>query len=523
MRRVRYIYALAALMVLLTSCVKIVTPAPEDEPVQLREVELALSLDAALSKSMSLDQSDPERRVGRITIIARPDLADASKSWQRVLVYDYSASAFDDPAHIHATVRLPMGYNIIYALVNASDAMIAHVSNQNGLGLRNSRQSAYTAANAPSSPVEASDFGAASLALMSEFLPHGDAGYAMMAQCYESASGEGRIFVSPLSDAGEVVELVAELHRMVAKIRFDCLRYPGAPSFVKIDGFYDQDDSMIPEDIRVNVSPDAGSKSGWVPVSSVRYCLNSLNTKVYLEPSAGVANPDVLPEDPNFMLESALEIDRYPWNYRDGYGLDFMYCPYSDASAIFASATAPASWIAPAGGTLYCLENTAASSASLTEDELRLAPRKAATHLLVEVQFVPRYIINDIEFDTPVYLAFETMEDALAYLGDGTFWSLDQQQFYTLAGRDAAVLASGDRLSASDFTCFEKGRCYYSSYVNGGVFSRDGGSSFRRDGSYSLQSSVMKVPSLGFSLIEVSTVSRLEWDEEGSGTIEITP
>lgn len=540
----RRLLLISVLLMLLSSCqqepLHVGGKPGREEELQQRKVELAFRLNAGTTKA-SIDNSDPETKVTNLLVIARP--VDAVDSWSKSVV-----TTFDNPSitagQFRGDVNACIGNNVFYVLVNYTQEMLDFIGS--GKGLRESRESAFC----PDLSSE-STFGGKQQKLLSQFM-NPSRGYTMMAKC--THAGDTLVNVAPDATA---LALDGDLHRMLAKVHMEFDVYEQATDQVVVLGYLDNHASEIPNEIRVHglESGKKGSQSGWVPLSSIRYCLNAVNTKVFLQADDDCTEPTVFPLDPNYHLDDTIEASGADWKYKDGYGDDFVFCDPNGASELFdayPSAPYPA-WMATAssGSSLYCLENTVSSRHFLDGfDEntsyRRFAPRRATTHLLVEARFIPRYIIVGRNGDSYDYhVGFERMEDAITFLGgDGTFWTHDLKHFFNESGKNAEIAYTTAKhavdpkiaaLTESDFVKYKEGKCYYTAYISGGqgtdpdsgrsfLTFKEGDSSIRRDASYTLKAKVLHVPSINMSMMEINTTGSLEWNDfDKNGVVNIKP
>ena len=198
---------------------------------------------------------------------------------------------------------------------------------------------------------------------------------------------------------------------------------------------------------------------GWIRLSEVRYALNTVNRKVYLNaPSDG--------KDPNY------EVD--PYVVKDGGG-NYVSAPDVPEQQ-FAYRTLGSVWAEGSAPELYCPENTTATSTASLEGGLDLTgtlsstqaeiPRLVATHLLVAAKFVPKQIITGAgttqtltsPVDAATYLpATTTPAEAEAHAA-GTYFT-NGSDYYSYAGMKAAIGAG--TLKRTDFTAYEGVIGYY--------------------------------------------------------------
>ncbi len=553
MRRLLFIFAF---LMLLCSCGQEPLPdggRPEEEDdLQQRRIELAFRLDAGKTKA-SIDNGNLETKVTNLAVIARPVKSDAAASWSKSIVTVFPSPSIT-AGEFRGNVDAYVGKNVFYVLVNYTDEMLAFINDQAkgaGKGLRVNRESAFIPVLSKTS------FGEKQLELKDMFFSD-TRGYTMMAKC--THAGDSQVLVT--SDAAALA-LEGELHRMLAQVHMEFDVYEQAKDQVVVMGFLDKHDTEIPNHIRVHglESGKKGSQAGWVPLSSIRYCLNTVNTRVFLEADDDCSVTTVFPQDPNYFLDDTIEPFGADWTYKSGCENDFLYWNPNDASTLFDANPLTPQWMATPPNVLYCLENTVSSNHFLdgfgmNSSYRRFAPLRATTHLLVEVQFTPRYIIVGRDPSgnrDPQYRGFSDRNDAIAILkdndhlsdpGDGTFWTPDLKHFYNWDGVQAEIAYSHEmhtvdpayrQLGVEDFVKYPKGKCYYTAYISGEkatdpdteheylTFS-EGKSSVRRDAGYTLNAKVLHVPSISTSMMEINTSSSLEWPEhDGHGSIEIKP
>lgn len=491
---------------------------------------------------------DSETKISSLTLVVRPDV---SGGWSSAVVrtLDMDTLEEDGESRSYTTVLdLPSGDVAFSLFANLTPDMSSFLTGASARGgLRTSRNMAYSVPEF--SPVsDLGDYGEMA-ELLGEAFYSEDKGYVM--------SGTARAVVGTESNQEIDVDIV--LHRMVAKVGLSCKTYDGNPDYVVIDGYYDWDLSSIPEELRIDLPEDSGSQAGWVPLSSVRWFLDSVNSKVFLEASEDCCDSGKNPADPNMLLDDVLIQSGRETFYTSVYSGDFLHVGRESASKVFSLYSGddlPWMSCAVADGDeprwLLCPENTVASDTFLEgEDEhsdyRMLAPEKAVTHLLVEARFIPRYVVSGrMRGDEwpRIYKSFGSMDDAVAALGgDGTFWTPDLKSFFTWQGVLDEIAYSRARhaedpnvreLKEEDFICYPQGMCYYSTYVDG-MKIQDGGSlglehvtywdglsSVRRDHSYNVVTSVMRVPSVSTSMIEMRTAVSYGW-QDGYGNVTLKP
>lgn len=491
---------------------------------------------------------DSETKISSLTLVVRPDVS-GGWSYAVVRTLDMNELEEDGESRSYTTVLdLPSGDVAFSLFANLTPDMESFVAGASARGgLRTSRNMAYSVPEF--SPVsDLGDYGEMA-ELLGEAFYSEDKGYVM--------SGTARAVVGTESNQEIDVDIV--LHRMVARVGLSCKTYDGDPDYVVIDGYYDWDLSSIPEELRIDLPEDSGSQAGWVPLSSVRWFLDSVNSKVFLESAQNCCDPGENPDDPNMLLDDVLIQSGRETFYTSVYSGDFLHVGRESASQVFSLYSGddlPWMSCAVADGDephwLLCPENTVASDTFLEGEDERsdyrmLAPEKAVTHLLVEARFIPRYVVAGRmrgEEWPRIYKSFGTMDDAVAALGgDGTFWTPDLKSFFTWQGVLDEIAYSRARhaedpnvreLKEEDFICYPQGMCYYSTYVDG-MKIQDGGSlglehvtywdglsSVRRDHSYNVVTSVMRVPSVSTSMIEMRTAVSYGW-QDGYGNVTLKP
>lgn len=566
------------------------------------EVRLSVNMDTGYTVGPAVKstlQDHPETKITNIAIIARPVVDESTEegvaeSWKGARIFNLPISTLSADAGSYqmsgVVLSLTAGDNIIYILANASHEMTAYLYSGMGNGLRSGRASAYTAAGAPSS-VSASSFADSYVNVMEEFASD-ERGFAMMGKCTTLVGGEStdRVYVDPHKNSD--ISLSVKLHRLVSKVMLNCETYPET-DFVKIKSWHDDMTEKIEEAGGEVLLLDESreSQAGWVPLSSIRYCLNAVNTKVFIEPGPNVSEPKVFSDaDPNWQLSDCISVSGSSSSYIPEYGNDFIYLSEEAISDAFPAMveSSPSGWFAQAGkydihtsvtdithithidsdtpaSGLYCLENMAVNNSDaayeLTEDQRKLFPKMATTHVYVEATYVPRYIVKSIDADgNRVIKSNTTMEDALDCLPEatdpvtgvvypkGTIFTRDLNLFYSYQGMVDEIARSEEQnaenpelpvIAREEFAVYIAGRCSYTSYIAGSpsnayetdeekanayvTFDDGGVSSVRRDGYYMLTTSIMKVPSIKHVMMEVNTVSRILWQPEGHGQIEIKP
>lgn len=516
-----------------------------------------------------------ETKITNLALVIRPDAATEQESWALARMYPLNAEdlvAGVDSYTLSTTLRLSAGRKTAYLLVNSSPEMLSSIhAHMKAEGLRMSRNSAYTACFARENSLAGSDFGEAYASVMDEFVNDGR-GMAMAA-----------VSMNPMEVVrDQPVHVSFNLRRLVAKILFTCETYPvsaGGTEFVKIKSLYSEAEAASQAlDVYISdLDTDKESQAGWVPLSSVHYTLNALNTKVYIEPytlPAGVQESNYIPDDPNFSLGEQVEAIGNDWVISSRYAADYIHKDDASLQTLFRSA-GPSSgkWMKSAirydagfdylhtmyGDEfpgLYCLENTVDPGSYFDgygpeADIRKVVPRLVTTHLYIESRFVPRYFVigNAAGSDERRYVGARSMEESLSHLPavevvekgvartipEGTFFTTDLRTFYSYAGMMAEIERSrgSERpVTRADFAEYTSGLCHYASYIAGtpsssnpetAYVSFSKNSSVKRDGFYVLTADVMKVPSITNVMMDLRTQSRIMWAPEGSGEQTFKP
>ena len=288
---------------------------------------------------------------------------------------------------------------------------------------------------------------------------------------------------------------------------------------------------------------------GWIRLSEVRYALNTVNRKVYLNaPSDG--------KDPNY------EVD--PYVAKDGGG-NYVSAPdvpeqqfaYCTLGSVWAEGSAPEAYDAPRynatttvtstsgayTGGLYCPENTTATSTASLEGGLDLAgtlsstqaeiPRLVATHLLVAAKFVPKQIITGAgttqtltsPADAATYLPATTTPAEAETHAAGTYFT-NGSDYYSYAGMKAAIGAG--TLKRTDFTAYEGGIGYYYTYIDGataadGTIAFSAASGILRNRYYLLRITRFSLPSAALPQPMRATMKVTDWVTSSGNTIIVRP
>lgn len=576
------------------------------------EVSLDINFDfgsiGSTTKADSWPEEEVSRKVSSMLIICRPyfERSDGTtaaqleqmekESWSKARLYPVSARPDNTGKLFNLRLKVPAGEENnrvrFYILLNGSHHMIEAIEGRGMThGLRINRESVYTAQSVRDIDFEVTpeSFGELTASVINEFVS-AEGGFTMMGICKEKESTQ--LFVQISQYVENTANLQVVMHRMVSRVLLTSQCYPagnGEPKYLKISGFEDYSTSgaLLPNgDAFLDIDTTQASQAGWMPLESVHYCLNAVNTKVYLEHSEEqVGNTSVYPEDPNYMLDDILQRQGNDWVFKTNsnmdplynYSNDFIYLQQADTEEMFAlyHDKPQPSWMKTAleynegrnyftstafSDGLYCLENTTSSRELMSESNVPLAsslrkfvPKRATTHILIEGRFIPRYVVTgrtgQNEDSRQTIIRAETIGTAEGVLvnatyGNGTFWTPDLTTFYNQAGMLAEIEYSKSSyaisqgiapLSEEDFVCYKGGWCTYSSYIAGKPVEiedghgkktttyADGLSSVRRDGYYILTTASVRVPSIESTMMEVNTTSGIRWADEGTGTVTIKP
>lgn len=325
-----------------------------------------------------------------------------------------------------------------------------------------------------------------------------------------------------------------ELERVVAKVLLVCDTYT--------------DDGGKYVRMSDNATRPAGDP-GWISLSEVRYALNTVNRKVYLNaPSDG--------KDPNNGID--------PYVIKDGGG---NYVPaanvgdqefaYRTLGSVWAEGIAPEAYNATKysatsatpstsgayTGGLYCPENTTATSTTSLESGLDLTgtlsstqaeiPRLVATHLLVAAKLVPKQIITGTgtsqtltsPADAGTYLPATTASSGKEDHAAGTYFT-NGSNYYSYAGM-AAVISAGT-LKRTDFTAYEGGIGYYYTYIDGtaatdGTIAFGADSGILRNRYYLLRITRFSLPSATLPQPMRATMKITDWVTSSGNDITVRP
>lgn len=324
------------------------------------------------------------------------------------------------------------------------------------------------------------------------------------------------------------------LERVVAKVLLVCDTYTDdGGAYVRMSG----------NAARPSADP------GWIRLSDVRYALNTVNRKVYLNapPDGKDPNHEVDPyvvKDDGGNYVSAPDVAEQQFVYRT---LDSVWAEgiapeaYEEVKFNATKATPPES-DAYTGG-LYCPENTTATSTASLAGGLDLTgtlnstqaeiPRLVTTHLLVAAKFVPKQIITGAgttqtltsPADAVTYLpATTTPVDAEAHAA-GTYFT-NGSDYYSYAGMKAAIGAG--TLKRTDFTAYEGGIGYYYTYIDGtsatdGTIAFSADSGILRNRYYLLRITRFSLPSAALPQPMRATMKVTDWVTSSGNQIIVRP
>lgn len=260
--------------------------------------------------------------------------------------------------------------------------------------------------------------------------------------------------------------LSGDLERLTAKVLLTCDE--GEPGLVRTGG------------------------KGWVETDKIRYTLNATNKYSFIKRVKDVAYDVNI--DPNWALspwivqENGIYIPSQTHSQQFEYwdGEDIMTRIFDDRYS-----TTPLKFDEKRVGVgnslsenhyvegLYCLENTAYNDMGLSGDALDNAARVATTHMIIVVRFIPRVFVGGWNDNTES----GTLERALTELfipnsgstingsgthSTGTYWTRTvngQTIYYAWTGVQRKIKEEG--LKESDFTCYEGGYSYFSTFIDG--------------------------------------------------------
>lgn len=284
---------------------------------------------------------------------------------------------------------------------------------------------------------------------------------------------------------------------------------------------------------------------GWVETDKIRYTLNSTNRSTYINRRADN-------EDPNWGFGSWVALSDGKYGPAGDHTANFEYWdPETITERLFDdrySAT-PLVYDASRVGEgnrenhytegLYCLENTVLKDMDLSGSALHEAARIATTHVVMAVRFIPKKFVGGWGTVEPL-----TLDDALninlvsgggsgPHEG-GTYFTRIVDgvlTYYAYTGMQKTIEYSNGTLSESDFTCYEGGWSYFTTFIDGNAtdltMNYDGLDSWgvQRDHYYIL--SIDKITRPGSPIpwddyIRVNSQTT-EWTPRGSQNVDIKP
>lgn len=259
--------------------------------------------------------------------------------------------------------------------------------------------------------------------------------------------------------------LSGDLERLTAKVLLTCKE--GEPGLVATGG------------------------KGWVETSKIRYTLNVTNKKTYINKRVDPLQDINI--DPNWGLGSWVGPDA---TLPEGFG------PINDYTSQFESwspedlmarlfderfSATPLRYDESRVGEgnsnsekhyvegLYCLENTAYDNMSLAGASKDKAARVGTTHLVMTVRFIPKEFVGGYGIVVP-----ESLDRALNFYlvkdggsgphSNGTYFTRvvnGKLTYYAYTGMIKTIENSGGSLTESDFTCYEGGWSYFTTFIDG--------------------------------------------------------
>ena len=259
--------------------------------------------------------------------------------------------------------------------------------------------------------------------------------------------------------------LSGDLERLTAKVLLTCKE--GEPGLVATGG------------------------KGWVETSKIRYTLNVTNKKTYI--NKRVNSQYDINIDPNWELDKWVgpdatqpegfgPINDYSYQFESWSPEDLMARLFDerfsatplryDASRVGEGNNSENHYIEG----LYCLENTAYDNMSLAGASKDKAARVGTTHLVMAVRFIPKsvYTGGNVNNGTgPTTMKWETVftDYLVATNGHevGTYWTRTDANgnvyYYGHYAKEAYKTKYG--ASESDFTCYEGGWSYFTTFIDG--------------------------------------------------------
>ncbi|MBQ8170155.1 MAG: Mfa1 family fimbria major subunit [Bacteroidales bacterium] len=295
---------------------------------------------------------------------------------------------------------------------------------------------------------------------------------------------------------------------------------------------------------------------GWLKTSDVRYTLNATNRKTFVNKHTD-ENYDVN-LDPNWGLKE--------WVIGDGNGNftskgthlnEFEYWPAEDMMLRFSDIRYYSNALKYDSNRLkgnngipdnhyvegiYCLENTGYNDMGLTDADIDNAARIATTHVVIAVRWFPRGVygkwsdnIVAITSSDDAWTRVLTPGAGTGTYPAGTYWTLNNNgtiEYYGYGGMERKISNSGGALTTNNFTCYEGGWSYFTTFVDGDLddskLTYAGHESWgvQRDNYYILAIQSITQPGSPFpdntDYIKVNSITT-DWIYRGSQEVSISP
>lgn len=255
--------------------------------------------------------------------------------------------------------------------------------------------------------------------------------------------------------------LSGNLERLTAKVLLTCDE--GEPGLVRTGGL------------------------GWVETSKIRYTLNVTNKHTYINKHWD--SQYSVNMDPNWSLKSWVKANGSGFESPGDYDEQFeAWEPEILMQRLFDDrySAVPLRYDESKVGAgdsenhyvegLYCLENTAYNDMGLSGDALDNAARVATTHVVMAVRFLPRRFYGG----AGTLIEAESLDKVLTYYlvkdagsgpyVNGTYFTRTVNgtlTYYAYTGMKRAITDSGGTLSEADFTRYEGGYSYYTTFIDG--------------------------------------------------------
>lgn len=304
----------------------------------------------------------------------------------------------------------------------------------------------------------------------------------------------------------------------------------------------------------------ATGAKGWLKTSDVRYTLNATNRKTFVNKHTD-ENYDVN-LDPNWGLKE--------WVIGDGNGNftskgthlnEFEYWPAEDMMLRFSDIRYYSNALKYDSNRLkgnngipdnhyvegiYCLENTGYNDMGLTDADIDNAARIATTHVVVAVRWFPRSFVGGGSDNTAI-TTYDSIFDTYFVPGEdrgsgshspGTYWTRvvnGQTLYYAWTGVKRKINETKDSanpLKLEDFTCYEGGWSYFTTFVDGNLngnkltYAGEESWGVQRDNYYILAIQSITQPGSPFpdntDYIKVNSITT-DWIYRGSQEVSISP